>query len=73
MAKDHCQCLVVEAQARFKTDSFKREWLQLEERGGTILGGITAPILAASKKKTENWMDRQPIKEVVYSSLRIKC
>jgi hypothetical protein len=68
MATDQFQCLVDEAQARFIIDSVKRERLQLEERGGAILDGITAPITAASAKLSENWVDRRPIKAVVYSS-----
>ena len=68
MTTDQFQCLVDEAQARFIIDSVKRERLQLEERGGAILDGITAPITAASENKSENWVDRRPIKAVVYSS-----
>lgn len=70
MATDQFQCLVDEAQARFIIDAVKRERLELEQRGGAILDGITAPITAATdcSKFSEKWVDRRPIKVVVYSS-----
>ncbi len=68
MATDQFRCLVDEAQAKFIIDSVKKERLQLEERGGAILDGITAPITAASAKLFENWVDRRPIEAVVYSN-----
>ena len=68
MGTDQFQYLVDEAQASFIINSIKKERLQLEERGGAILDGITAPITAASAKFSGNWVDRRPIKAVVYSS-----
>ncbi len=68
MATDQFQCLVDETQAKFIIDAVKRERLELEQRGGAILDGITAPITAATNNCSENWVDRRPIKAVVYSS-----
>mmetsp|Transcript_30569 Transcript_30569/g.64684 ORF Transcript_30569/g.64684 Transcript_30569/m.64684 type:complete len:1068 (-) Transcript_30569:106-3309(-) len=61
---------VDEAQAKFIVGGVKKERLDLEHRGGAVLDGITAPITAATNptRFLENWVERRPIKAVVYSN-----
>ena len=67
---DSFQTLVDESQANFVVDNVRRERLELDGRGGAILDGITAPITAATDpaRWSDSWVDRRPIKAVVYSN-----
>lgn len=70
MYTDSFQALVDEGQANFIIDAIRKEKLALEERGGAIYGTGNAPITAATQLAhcSENWVDRRPIKAVVYSN-----
>ena len=68
LGTDSFQSMVDEAQAKFVVDSVRAERLELEAKGGAIHEGITAPITAATDTARENWIDRRPIKAVVYSN-----
>jgi len=66
LGTDQFQMIVDEAQATFVIDSVTTERRELEARGGASQV-ITAPITAATML-SDNWIDRRPIKAVVYSS-----
>jgi hypothetical protein len=70
MRTDDFQALVDEGQANFIIDAIRKEQLALEKRGGAIVGIGNAPITAATQLAhcSENWVDRRPIKAVVYSN-----
>mmetsp|Transcript_31405 Transcript_31405/g.65726 ORF Transcript_31405/g.65726 Transcript_31405/m.65726 type:complete len:450 (+) Transcript_31405:1-1350(+) len=57
---------VDEAQANFIANEIKKERLELENRGGALLDGVTA--LTAATDLAKNFVDRRPIKAVVYSN-----
>ena len=65
LQSDKFQMIVDEAQSQFVIDGVTSERLELEARGGAIIEGMTAPITAA---RVESWVDRRPVKAVVYSS-----
>lgn len=70
MYTDSFQALVDDGQANFIIDVIRKEQLALAERGGAVVGIGNTPITAATQlaHSSENWVDRRPIKAVVYSN-----
>lgn len=61
--------LVDEGQAKFVVDGVRKERLELESRGGAIPTSVAALTAATDHVIcSEGWIDRRPIKAVVYSN-----